>query len=166
ARDAGGRRAFVSHLDAGLVHERTGATVLLRSHSNAAASRGRLTAPGVVDVTTHPDITALQAAADVLVTDYSSVMFDFAVTGRPQIMLVPDAAEYRDDRGFYLDLEQSPPGPIVTSSDEVIELLRDPGSIVVPPQFRQRFAPLDDGAAAQRVVDVWLGPQDLSSPSR
>ena len=38
------------------VHERTGATVLLRSHSNTAASRGRLTAPGVVDVTTHPDI--------------------------------------------------------------------------------------------------------------
>lgn len=166
ARDSSGRRAFVSHLDAGAVHERTGATVLLRSHSNAAAARGRLTAPGVVDVTTHPDITSLLAAADVLVTDYSSVMFDFAVTGRPQILLVPDAAEYRAERGFYLNLEESPPGPIVTSTDEVVALLAEPGSLVVPPQFRQRFAPLDDGGATSRVVDAWLGPQDPSSPSR
>lgn len=165
ARDAAGKRAFVSHLDAPLVHERTGATVLLRSHSNAAAARGRLTAPGVVDVTTHPDITALLAAADVLVTDYSSVMFDFAVTRRPQILLVPDAHQYGDERGFYLNLEAIPPGPIVTSTDEVIELLAGPRHIEVPPQFRQRFAPLDDGQATVRVVDAWLG-QDFSSDSR
>lgn len=163
ARDPSGRRAFVSHLDAGLVHARTGATVLLRSHTNAAAARGRLTASGVVDVTTHPDITALFAAADVLVTDYSSVMFDFAVTGRPQILLVPDVAQYRDQRGFYFNLEDSPPGPIVTSTDEVIELLRE--SLAAPLDFRHRFAPLDDGSAAVRVVDAWLG-QEPSSPSR
>jgi len=165
ARDAGGRRAFVSHLDAAAVHERTGATVLLRSHSNTAAARGRLTAPGVVDVTTHPDITALLAAADVLVTDYSSVMFDFAVTGRPQILLVPDATQYGDDRGFYMNLEECPPGPIVTSTDEVVDLLADAAAIDVPAQFRQRFAPLDDGEATARVVDAWLG-QDRSSVSR
>jgi len=165
ARDARGRRAFVSHLDAALVHERTGATVLVRSHSNAAAARGRLAAPGVVDVTTHPNITALLAAADVLVTDYSSVMFDFAVTGRPQVLLVPDVAQYRDERGFYLNLQDNPPGPIVTSTEEVVELLRDPGGIEVPSAFRHRFAPLDDGAATARVVDAWLG-QDPSRPSR
>ncbi|MCD9155156.1 CDP-glycerol glycerophosphotransferase family protein [Aeromicrobium duanguangcaii] len=159
ARDAGGRRAFVSHLDAARVHERTGATVLLRSHSNAAAGRGLLASPGVVDVTGHPDITALLAAADVLVTDYSSVMFDFAVTERLQILLVPDADEYRDERGFYLDLREMPPGPVVTSTDEVIEvLLNGDTSGADRTAFRQRFAPLDDGEATARVLDAWLGP--------
>ncbi|GAA3542149.1 hypothetical protein AFL01nite_09330 [Aeromicrobium flavum] len=159
ARGAGGRRAFVSHLDAALVHERTGATVLVRSHANAAAGRGRIAEPGVVDVTAHPDITALLAAADVLVTDYSSVMFDFAVTERLQMLLVPDADEYLGDRGFYFDLRQTPPGPVVTSTDEVIDVLLDGDrSGADRTAFRQRFAPLDDGRAADRVLDAWLGP--------
>lgn len=163
ARSHGGRRAFVSHLDAAQVHERTGATVLMRSHSNAAAARGRLASPGVVDVTAHPDITALLAAADVLVTDYSSVMFDFAVTGRPQILLVPDAAEYLDERGFYLDLRETPPGPIVTSTDEVVEVLLGEDTMTAEREaFRQRFAPLDDGGAAARVVDRWLGADSVT----
>lgn len=167
ARTEQGRRAFVSHLDASRVHERTGATVLLRSHSNAAAGRGRISSPGVLDVTAHPDITALLAAADVLVTDYSSVMFDFAVTERPQVLLVPDVEEYRDDRGFYLDLQETPPGPIATSTDQVIEALADAGATSEQARaFRQRYAPLDDGHAAARVVDAWLGPQESSSPSR
>lgn len=165
ARTEQGRRAFVSHLDAARVHERTGATVLLRSHSNAAAGRGRISSPGVLDVTAHPDITALLAAADVLVTDYSSVMFDFAVTERPQVLLVPDVEEYRDDRGFYLDLQETPPGPIATSTDQVIEALAGASSDQAR-AFRQRYAPLDDGHAAARVVDAWLGPQEPSSPSR
>ncbi|RYJ01314.1 MAG: CDP-glycerol glycerophosphotransferase family protein, partial [Actinomycetales bacterium] len=148
-------------------HEQTGATVLLRSHSNAAAGRGRISSPGVLDVTAHPDITALLAAADVLVTDYSSVMFDFAVTERPQVLLVPDVDQYRDDRGFYFDLQEAPPGPIVTSTEEVVEALAGAGGTSEQARtFRARFAPLDDGAVTARVVDAWLGPQAPSSPSR
>ncbi|HPU12897.1 MAG TPA: CDP-glycerol glycerophosphotransferase family protein [Aeromicrobium sp.] len=161
ARDADGRRAFVSHLDTSRLHAELGATVLVRSHSNTAAARGSIKADGVVDVTAHPDITALMAAADVLVTDYSSVMFDFAVTERPQVFLVPDVEQYRDvDRGFYLDLDQIAPGPLVTTTDELIEALRDPGAGYAAPRsaFRHEFAPKDDGHAARRVVDAWLGP--------
>ncbi|SKB07946.1 CDP-glycerol glycerophosphotransferase family protein [Aeromicrobium choanae] len=167
ARTEQGRRAFVSHLDAAAVHEQTGATVLLRSHSNAAANRGRISSQGVLDVTAHSDITALLAAADVLVTDYSSVMFDFAVTERPQVLLVPDVDQYRDDRGFYFDLQEAPPGPIVTSTEEVVEALAGAGETSEQARaFRERFAPLDDGAVTARVVDAWLGPQAPSSPSR
>ena len=158
-RDSRGRRAFVSHLDAARVHAATGAVVLVRSHTNSAAARGRLSGPGVVDVTAHPDVTALMAAADVLVTDYSSIMFDFAVTGRPQILLVPDVADYRDQRGFYFDLLDDPPGPVVTDTDGVVAALQgDDTHAEARARFRHRFAPLDDGEATVRVVDAWLGP--------
>ncbi len=54
----------------------------------------------------------LLAAADVLVTDYSSVMFDYAVLERPMIFFVPDLEKYRDTlRGFYFDFEASRSGP-------------------------------------------------------
>ena len=68
------------------------------------------------DVTRYPDIADLYLAADVLVTDYSSVMFDFALTDKPQLLLVPDLEQYRDvERGFYFDLEEAAPGPMVTT---------------------------------------------------
>ena len=118
-------------------------------------------AAGVIDVTAFPDIAALMAAADVLVSDYSSVMFDFAVTERPQVFLVPDLEQYRDvDRGFYLDFAQVAPGPIVDTTEAVIEALNEPGAGYADRRlaFRQQFAPHDDGHAARRVVDAWLGP--------
>ena len=65
----------------------------------------------------------LLAAADVLITDYSSVMFDYAVLQRPMIFYVPDLEQYRDHlRGFYFDFEQEAPGPLVRTTAEVIDL--------------------------------------------
>jgi CDP-glycerol glycerophosphotransferase len=112
----------------------------------------------VHDVSMHPDISDLYLAADVLVTDYSSVMFDFAVTGRPLIFFAYDLARYRDDlRGFYLDLEQIAPGPVLTSSDDVVAALADlPGvrARYAPAydRFRTRFCALEDGHATDRVL--------------
>src|SRR4051794_18709764 len=60
----------------------------------------------------HPDISELYLAADVLITIYSSVMFDYAVTGKPLLFYVYDLAEYRDAlRGFYFDLVSVAPRP-------------------------------------------------------
>ena len=65
----------------------------------------------MIDVTAHSDINELFLAADVLITDYSSVMFELGVTGKPMIFLTPDLAEYRDKtRGFYFDFEGPRPG--------------------------------------------------------
>ena len=101
------------------------------------------------------------AVADVLVTDYSSVMFDFAVTGKPMLFLVPDLEEYAGrTRGLYLDLAEIAPGPLLDSTDDVIAALTGTVGAATPHQgyaaFRERFAPWDDGAAAERVVHaVW-----------
>ena len=63
-------------------------------------------------MTRYPDVADLFLAADALVTDYSSVMFDFVLTDRPVVLLVPDLDQYRDvERGFYFDIESRSPGP-------------------------------------------------------
>ena len=84
------------------------AVVLVRGHVNTSgrASVASSTEGRVRDMTLYPDINDLFLISDVLVTDYSSVMFDFSILDRPQLILAPDLESYRDDvRGFYFDFE-------------------------------------------------------------
>ena len=89
----------------------------------------------------HHDVTELMLLADVLVTDYSSVMFDFANTGKPMVFYTYDYEDYvRDERGTYLDLPEVAPGPIVVATtDELIAALRVGGRRrrAVPRQVRR-----------------------------
>ncbi len=142
-----------------LVAEMPGAVVLVRGHYNASRQADVL--PGhdrVVDVTRYPDIADLYLAADALVTDYSSVMFDFALTDKPIVLLTPDLDHYRDvERGFYFDIESASPGPMVTTTDDVVAaLLADDAHAAARARFRERFCPWDDGHAADRAVDHLL----------
>ena len=84
-------------------------------------------------------------------------MFDFALTDKPQVLLVPDLDQYRDvERGFYFDLEEAAPGPMVTTTDEVAAaLVADDAYADRRKAFRERFCPWDDGRASARTVD-WL----------
>jgi CDP-glycerol glycerophosphotransferase len=118
----------------------------------------------VVNVTAYPDISELYPVADVLVTDYSSAMFDYAVTGKPMVFFTYDLAEYRDNlRGFYFDFEAEAPGPLVPTSAEVVEALKDIGTVAASyrdayQRFAARFASLDDGKAGARVCDRLFTP--------
>ncbi|HET8561586.1 MAG TPA: CDP-glycerol glycerophosphotransferase family protein [Marmoricola sp.] len=158
----------VLHLDPeGLARALPGTVVLVRGHVNTARSASVNTHghPHVQDVTLYPDINDLFLASDALVTDYSSVMFDYVLLDRPMLFLVPDLADYRDrDRGFYFDFEADPPGPLVSDQQQLVAHLRDDsaGAPFAPARarFRERFAPWDDGAAAARVVDAFFGELD------
>jgi CDP-glycerol glycerophosphotransferase len=114
----------------------------------------------VHDVSAYPEIQELYLASDVLVTDYSSVFFDYAALRRPMIFYAYDLEAYRDKlRGFYLDYSTDVPGPIVTTEDELYATLRDLPGVVARygeryDEFLARFAPHDDGHAAERVVDA------------
>jgi CDP-glycerol glycerophosphotransferase len=132
-------------------------------------ARGRGTR--VLDVTGHPSIEELCLAADVLVTDYSSIMFDYAVLDRPIVLHVPDWDEYREKRGIYLDLLAEPPGVVTTTDEELLEAFRS-GAVWgeeatrLRSVFRERFASLDDGHASERVIRaVWLSEEKDSSGS-
>jgi CDP-glycerol glycerophosphotransferase len=136
--------------------------LLVRLHRGTPTDEDILRHPFIVNVTQYPDIRDLYLAADVLVTDYSSVMFDFAITGKPMIFYTYDLDEYRDrTRGFYFDLEAEAPGPIALTSDELAAILADvPGSVVAHAdayeRFRRRYCTHDDGWAAKRVVEALL----------
>ena len=116
----------------------------------------------VRDVSRHPDVTELMLISDALVTDYSSLMFDFAQTGRPMLFHTYDLEHYRDTlRGFCFDFEERAPGPLLATSAEVTEALRDPEAATAAhreayARFRESFCDLDDGTAASRVVDAML----------
>ncbi|WP_428954334.1 bifunctional glycosyltransferase/CDP-glycerol:glycerophosphate glycerophosphotransferase [Streptomyces sp. cg35] len=116
----------------------------------------------VRDVSRHPDAAELLLIADVLVTDYSSMMFDFAQTGRPMLFHTYDLDHYRDSlRGFYFDFAAQAPGPLLRTSDEVIAALLDPDAAVAGhrdgyARFREAFCDLDDGSAAAQVADAML----------
>ena len=117
----------------------------------------------VWDVGSYPDIQDLYLISDVLITDYSSVMFDYAITGRPILFFTYDLEHYRDAlRGFYFDFEATAPGPLLHTSGELVEALRDITPVVeryapAYAAFREAFCDLDDGAASVRVVDRMLG---------
>jgi CDP-glycerol glycerophosphotransferase len=118
----------------------------------------------VFDVSAYPDGTELLLAADVLVTDYSSMMVDFANTGRPMLFYTYDLDAYQDEiRGFYLDFVGTVPGPLLRTTDEVVDALRDLDGVRAAyaeryDAFRSTFCELDDGHAAARVVERTFAP--------
>ncbi len=117
----------------------------------------------VLDVAAHPSVEELCLAADVLVTDYSSIMFDYATLDRPIVIHAPDWERYRSVRGTYFDLLEEAPGPVTRTEAELVEALRSGAADAEDAArdraaFRARFCALEDGRAAERVVRrVWFG---------
>jgi CDP-glycerol glycerophosphotransferase len=134
--------------------------LLFRSHSLATGRSHVAATPGVHDVSYHPDINELYAAADVMVTDYSSVMFDFAITGRPIVFYPYDHDRYANTvRGFYFELgPDDAPGPVVTTQADLLETLaRLPAMTEQYAEryraFQRTFTSLEDGHATDRVLE-------------
>lgn len=110
----------------------------------------------IYDVSNYDDINELYVISDILITDYSSVFFDYANLKRPIIFYMYDLEDYRDNiRGFYLDLEELP-GNIIKTEEELIKNIKEINSDFYNEKykkFNQKFNYLDDGKASQRVVN-------------
>ncbi|GAA2424345.1 hypothetical protein GCM10010191_40820 [Actinomadura vinacea] len=136
--------------------------LLVRGHFNLGGGVEGTDGVFSIDVSRYPEIADLYLISDVMITDYSSVMFDFAVTGRPQLFFTYDLERYRDQlRGFYFDFEIEAPGPLCRTSPELIEAIRDAEPVAAAyadryRAFREKFCTWDDGGAAARVVDRML----------
>ncbi|MFD6325450.1 CDP-glycerol glycerophosphotransferase family protein [Streptomyces sp. NPDC058442] len=124
----------------------------------------------IVDVSSYDPVEDLCLAADLLVTDYSSIMFDYANLDRPLVIHADDWDVYRQTRGVYFDLTAEAPGPVARTQEELTGILttdawRDASAAKARAVFRRRFCEYDDGRAAERVVRrVFLGQDEESLP--
>lgn len=112
--------------------------------------------PGLTDVSDYPEMNELMAAADILVTDYSSVIFDWYLTGRPVVYFLSDHGRYEDERGTYFPLDTYVYGAV---AEDYRSLIRAIGSGDVQEQkrraFGDRFMSACDGNSTRKTVD-WI----------
>ena len=134
--------------------------MLIRLHPNIldrSTELGIEGKDGVYNASFYPDMQELLVASDILITDYSSSMFDFALTKKPCFIYASDIKNYSDDRGFYFDLEKL---PFVISTDTK-ELLSNISLFNIDKYnkevngFLVQQGCVDDGYASKRVVD-WI----------
>lgn len=115
------------------------------------------------DVSDYDDIQELYLISDVLITDYSSVFFDFANTKKPIIFYAYDFYEYSENiRGFYIDMHKDLPGPVIDNEDELFDTLSNVDKMVECykeryDEFYNRFCSIDDGEASKRIVEHVFG---------
>lgn len=111
----------------------------------------------IYNVTELDDISQLYVISDMLITDYSSVFFDFANLKRPVIFYMYDMEQYAGGiRGFYLSLDELP-GPIVTEEDQLIEEIKNSDTnayLEKYEEFNRKYNPYEDGKASERVIDI------------
>ncbi|WP_416043174.1 CDP-glycerol glycerophosphotransferase family protein [Bacillus halotolerans] len=115
----------------------------------------------VKDVSLYKDIRDLYLISDLLITDYSSVFFDYINLKKPIVFFVYDLPIYRDSiRGFYFDFQQKTPGSFVQTSEELIktvkDLLHNPYIDHNYELFYNEFCNLEDGQASKRVIETIL----------
>jgi CDP-glycerol glycerophosphotransferase len=171
------RKGFVPQLDLVRMAEELGDDfmLLVRTHYfygqdprlDELEKRGLL-----LDVSAYDSTEELSLASDALITDYSSIMFDYANLDRPIVTYAPDWEAYRAARGVYFDLLSGrpgeTPGAVARSEEELAAVFtsgawRGTAAAGLRAAFRERFCPYDDGRAAERVVRrVFLG-EDVSA---
>lgn len=113
----------------------------------------------VFDLSKHEDIRELYLISDVLITDYSSVFFDYANLKRPIIFYVYDLEDYRDNlRGFYFDFENEAPGPLLKNTEQIMATIKEIEENGFHPNhttenFYDQFCYLEDGNSTKRVIE-------------
>jgi CDP-glycerol glycerophosphotransferase len=163
---ASGRYRFDFRLDLQDAYRRLGDdyVFLVRGHHQMADDVPEDIRPGfMLNVTAYPDISELFLVTDALITDYSSMMCDFAATGKPMVFYTYDLEDYRDNlRGFNLDFEAEVPGPLLATSAEVVTAVGDLDAVAAQYRakyeaFAVKFCSLDDGKAGARACDRIFG---------
>lgn len=156
---------FSLMLDFDMLRESIGEewTIILRTHYYVADRLDLSEYEGFVyNASSYEDISRLYLAADVCMTDYSSVFFDYACLKRPVLFYVYDFSTYKNElRGMYLDMETELPGPLLYTNEDVISAINGLDEISENyrsryEEFYQRFCSLEDGKASERAAELLL----------
>ena len=110
-----------------------------------------------VDVTESMEIEELLCTCDLCISDYSSLIFEYSLFERPLVFFAYDLEEYGDWRGFYYDYDELTPGPVVRTTGEVIQYIRETEKEFDPERiraFRNKFMSACDGHATDRLIEL------------
>jgi CDP-glycerol glycerophosphotransferase len=164
-----GQYKFTLKLDLKLMKEQLGNdyVILLRTHYFIADS---IDVTGLEDfaynLSKYDDISELYLISDYLITDYSSVFFDYANLKRPMLFYTYDLEKYRDVlRGFYIDIEEELPGPLLFTTEEIIDAIKNMDELTDKYKekydlFYDKFCAWEDGQASDKVAKAVFDLQD------
>lgn len=156
-----GQYKFELQLDLEMMRQKLGDeyVILLRTHYFIADALDVSKLQGFAyNLSKYDDISELYLISDLLITDYSSVFFDYANLKRPMLFFTYDLEKYRDVlRGFYFDIEKEVPGPLLFTTEEIIDAIKNIDTIATEysqryEDFYHRFCAWEDGHAAEKVV--------------
>jgi len=134
--------------------------VLLRLHPFVAARwmQQETELGNVVDLSDYPELNAILAISDILITDYSSIIYEFSIFERPIIFYAYDRHHYESKiRGFYVDYDKYVPGPIANNIEDVIMYLHKPSEdnqFQKVKGFHKKYYDWYDGCSSKRIVDL------------
>ena len=113
----------------------------------------------VVDASREPDVNEVMLAADILVTDYSSIIFEYALLNRPMAFLAPDLAAYERERGFFFDYRSGVPGPVVETTEQLLTWINAKAfDLPRVAKFAAESFDVIDGHATERLVEQVVLP--------
>ena len=116
----------------------------------------------IIDLSDYNDVADLYLISDILITDYSSVFFDFAHSKKPILFYVPDFEKYSSFRGLYSEVKENLPGPELYTNDEVIESIKNIDKIKTQYKekyntFYEKFCGIGHGDASEKVINIVFG---------
>ena len=121
----------------------------------------------VVDASREPDVNEVMLAADILVTDYSSIIFEYALLNRPMAFLAPDLAAYERERGFFFDYRSGVPGPVVETTEQLLTWINAKAfDFPRVAKFAAESFDMMDGRATERLVEQVVLPALRGEPLR
>ncbi|PFG31882.1 CDP-glycerol glycerophosphotransferase family protein [Paramicrobacterium agarici] len=137
--------------------------ILLRGHP-FNARQGTSADSGIINVTDYPDINDLILASDIGILDYSSLRFDYALTGKPSLYYVPDYEQYFRGRESFVPFDETSPGPLLYNAADLVDAIKNADAVARSfdgerSTFISRFMELEDGHATERLVDLIFAPR-------
>ena len=116
----------------------------------------------IIDLSDYPAINDILIMTDLLITDYSSIVFEYSLLERPMIFYADDLDSYEHERDFYYPYESFVPGPIVKNTEELIDVLNNNSCDYDKIRdFKNKFFDYTDGLASKRFVDRIILKKDI-----
>lgn len=129
--------------------------LLLRLHPAVNSNFNNKYPDFIIDVSNHFGVNNLLTVTDILITDYSSIPFEFALLNKPMVFYAYDLEEYSSSRGFWENYQQEIPGPVVKTTNDLINIIRNEKfNLNTVKTFADQWNQYSNGNSSKRLVEM------------